>query len=105
MRDVKVVVTNVVQDGFPAGTVFGKLRLSMVDKNDASKAFSADVDDSAGPSEFTFPLVPVGGYIVAAQRLDSIGSNLGAMLSQDFDVIDVPTVSGSIPSTMTVTLQ
>jgi len=105
-RDVKVVVVNTVQAGFPAGTVFGKLRLSLTDKIDASKTFSADVDDSNGqPSEFTFPLVPEGSYTAVAQRLDADGAPLGAALNQDVDVVALPTVSGPVPSSVTVTLQ
>ena len=108
-RDVKVEIGNTVQDGFPAGTVFGKLHLSLTDKTDASKTFSTDVDDSNGqPSEFTFPLVPEGSYTAVAQRLDASGAPLGAGLSQDIDVVALPppaTVSGPIPSAITVTLQ
>lgn len=83
----------------PTGVVAGLLRLVLT-SFDGSFSQTQDVNgDSA-----TFLSVPDGQYTATAQALDSSGGNLGAPVSQNFEISSPPPQTFKQPQTITITL-
>jgi hypothetical protein len=85
---------------FPAGTVSGKLRISLI----GGPPTPIPVQDVDGLSA-TFLNVPAGEYIAHAQRLDAAGVALGAdAISAAFTVGGTGEVTVQVPDTVTATV-